>query len=237
MFDQHSEIFKTHISAPDLNKRSDQPPDHLPQKMRGRDSEENQMFVGHDFGGFYADDRRLSVAFRVAFAESREVMTAHNRFSRARHLGDVQPILHPPDVFFAEGRAPRRNLIKVAPRNGVVAGVKTIGGLLDFEDVDVRRQTVIDGVEDLLRAWDVFRPASARRESQMGDLRQGMNSRVSAPGPADLDLSIEEALGGLAQFAGDRAGVRLLLPAAVTRAVVFKRKFPSFHKQWAVGSG
>src|SRR5262245_40419588 len=237
MFDQPREIFSAHISAPDLNKRSEQPPDHLPHKMRGRDSEENQMLVGHDFGGFYADDRRLSVAFRVAFAESREVMTAHNRFSRARHLGDVQPILHPPDVFFAEGRAPRRYLIKIAPRNGVVAGMKTIGGLLDFEDADVRRQPVIDGVEDLLRARDVFRPASARREAQMGDLRQSVNSGVSAPGAPDLDLSIEEALGDLAQFAGDRAGVRLLLPSAITRAVVFKRDFPGFHKKWAVSSG
>src|SRR5262250_2411055 len=197
--------------------------------MRGRDSEEDQMSVGHDFGGFYADDRRLSVAFRVAFAESHEVMTSHNRFSRARHPGDVKSVLHPPDVFFAEGRAPRRDLIKVAPRNGVVAGVKTIGGLFNFEDVDVRRQTVIDGVEDLLRAWDVFRPAPARRESQMGDLRQSVNAGVGAPGAADLDLSIEEIFSGLAQFAGDRARIRLLLPSAVTRAVVFKRDFPCAH--------
>src|SRR4030095_9992924 len=184
MFDQPREIFSAHISAPDLNKRSDQPPDHLPQKMRGLYSEENQMLVGHDFGGFYADDGRLSVPFRVAFAESREVMAAHNRFSRARHLADAKSVLHPPDVFFSEGCAPRRNLIKVAPRNGVVAGMKTIGRLFDFEDVDVRRQTVIDGVEDLLRAWDVFRPASARRESQMSYLRQSVNAGVSAPGAA-----------------------------------------------------
>src|SRR5215475_7700733 len=237
MFDQTREIFSAHVSASDLNKRSDQPPDHLPQKMRGRDSEEDQMLIGHDFGGFYADDRRLSVAFRVAFAESREVMTARNRFSRARHLADVKSVLHPPDVFFSEGRAPRRDLIKIAPRNCAVAGVKTIGGLFDFEDVDVRRQTVVDGVEDLLRTGNVFRPAPARREFQMGGLRQSVNAGVGAPGAADLDLSIEETLGGLAQFAGDRARVRLLLPSAVTRAVVFKREFPRFHKKWAVGSG
>src|SRR5215470_14156017 len=173
--------------------------------MRSRDSEPDQMFISCDFGGLDVDDRRLPVSFRVALAECGEIMTAHNQFGRARHLADLQPVLHPPDIFFAEGRAPRRYLIKIAPRNGVVAGMKTIGGLLDFEDADVRRQPVIDGVEDLLRARDVFRPASARRESQMGDLRQSVNSGVSAPGAADLDLSIEETLGSLAQFAGDRA--------------------------------
>src|SRR5215510_10399617 len=197
--------------------------------MRRLDSEQDQMLVGHDFGGFYADDRRLPVAFRVAFAESGEVMGAYDQFSRARHLGDVQPVLHPPDIFFAEGRAPRRDLIKVAPRNGVVARMKTIVGLFDLQDVDVRRQPVIYGVEDLLRTGNVFRPASARREFQMGDLRQRMNSGVGAPRAADLDLSIEEIFSGLAQFAGDRARVRLLLPSAVARAVVFKGEFPGFH--------
>jgi hypothetical protein len=63
----------------------------------------------------------------------------------------------------------------------------------------------------------------------MGDLRQSVNAGVSAPGAADLDLSIEEIFSGLAQFTGDRARVRLLLPSAVTRAVVFKPKFPREH--------
>ena len=105
------------------------------------------MFISCDFGGLDVDDRRLPVSFRVALAECGEIMTAHNQFGRARHLADLQPVLHPPDIFFAEGRAPRRDLIKVAPRNGVVAGMKTIGGLLDYEDVDVRRQAVVDGVD------------------------------------------------------------------------------------------
>src|SRR5262249_36371068 len=90
-----------------------------------------------DFGGLDVDDRRLPVSFRVALAECGEIMTAHNQFGGARHLADLQPVLHPPDIFFAEGRAPRRDLIKVAPRNGVVAGTETIRGLLDYEDVDV----------------------------------------------------------------------------------------------------
>src|SRR5262249_29257341 len=83
--------------------------------------------------------------------------------------------------------------------------------------------------EDLLRTGYVFRPAAARREFQMGDLRQRMNSGVGAPRAADLDLSIEEIFSGLAQFTGDRAGVRLLLPSAVTSAVVFKGEFPGSH--------
>ncbi len=90
------------------------------------------MFISCDFGGLDVDDRRLPVSFRVALAECGEIMTAHNQFGRARHLADLQPVLHPPDIFFAEGRAPRRDLIKVAPRNGVVAGMKTIGGLLEL---------------------------------------------------------------------------------------------------------
>src|SRR5262245_17200887 len=197
--------------------------------MRSRNSEQDQMFVGRDPGGFDADYRRLPVSFHIPRSESGEVMAAYNRFGRARHPGGIQPVFHPPDVFFAEGRAPRRNLIKIAPRNSVVAGMKTIGGLFDLEDVDVRRQTVVDGVEDLLRAWDVFRPAPARREFQMGHLRQSVNAGVGAPGAADLDLSIEEIFSGLAQFADDRARIRLLLPSAVTSAVVFKRDFPCTH--------
>jgi len=123
IFDQSREIFNTRSSAPDFNQRSDQPPYHLPQKMRSRDSEPDQMFISCDFGGLDVDDRRLPVSFRVALAECGEIMTAHNQFGRARHLADLQPVLHPPDIFFAEGRAPRRDLKKVAPRNGVVAGM------------------------------------------------------------------------------------------------------------------
>src|SRR5262245_51684160 len=223
MFDQPREMLNAQASPPDFNQRSDEPPYHLPQKMRSHDAKQDQMFVGRDPAGFDADDRRLPIALRVALAESGEVMTAHDQFSRARHLGDVQPVLHPPDIFFTEGRAPRRDLIKVAPRNGVVAGMKTIGGLFNFEDVDVRRQTVVDGIEDFMRAGNVFRSAAARREFQMGYLRQRVNARVSAPRAADLDPAIEEIFSGLAQFAGDRARIQLLLPPAVTRAVVFER--------------
>ena len=120
IFDQSREIFNTCSSAPDFNQRSDQPPYHLPQKMRSRDSEPDQMFISCDFGGLDVDDRRLPVSFRVALAECGEIMTAHNQFGRACHLADLQPVLHPPDIFFAEGRAPRRDLIKVAPSSDAV---------------------------------------------------------------------------------------------------------------------
>ena len=63
----------------------------------------------------------------------------------------------------------------------------------------------------------------------MGDLRQRVNAGVGAPGAADLDLSIEKIFSGPAQFAGDSARICLLLPAAVTTAVVFKCEFPGSH--------
>src|SRR5262249_28244491 len=147
------------------------------------------------------------------------------------------PVFSPPDISVAESRALRGDLIKVSQRNGVVAGVKAIRRLIDFDDIDVRWQAVVDGVEDLLRAGNVLRPASARREFQVGDLRQRVDSGVRAPRAPDLDLAVEEILGGLMQFSGHGAPVRLLLPAAVTRAVVFEREFPGFHMKWVVGSG
>src|SRR5262245_39947302 len=56
-----------------------------------------------------------------------------------------------------------------------------------------------------------------------------MNARVGAARAAYFDRPPEELFGGFAHLAGDGAGIRLLLPAAVTSALVFKCDFPRYH--------
>jgi hypothetical protein len=65
-------------------------------------------------------------------------MTAHNQFGRARHLADLQPVLHPPDIFFAEGRAPRRDLIKGEPSVGRFGELQNVK--LDHQRLTVDRE-------------------------------------------------------------------------------------------------
>src|SRR5438128_9251472 len=57
-----------------------------------------------------------------------------------------------------------------------------------------------------------------------------MHASVSAAGALHLHLFSEDLAGGLFQFAHDGPGVLLVLPAAVTGAVIFEENLEGSHR-------
>jgi hypothetical protein len=57
------------------------------------------------------------------------------------------------------------------------------------------------------------------------NLPERMNARVGSAGALHLNLAMKNSVDGLAQLAHHGARVLLLLPSAVSRAVVLKKKF------------
>jgi hypothetical protein len=61
----------------------------------------------------------------------------------------------------------------------------------------------------------------------MGDLSERVDAGIRAAGPVDVDIAVEDNARGLSQLSHDGSSVFLLLPAAVSRAIVFKKNFES----------
>src|SRR6185436_10614772 len=60
---------------------------------------------------------------------------------------------------------------------------------------------------------------------EMGNLAEGVNTCIRAPGAVQFHIPVKHADGRFTEFSHHRAGVFLLLPPAVTRAVVFEYEF------------
>jgi hypothetical protein len=61
----------------------------------------------------------------------------------------------------------------------------------------------------------------------MGNLTEGVHPAIRAACAVDFHVTVKNNISGFAQFSRDGAGVFLLLPAAVARAIVFKKQFVS----------
>jgi hypothetical protein len=64
----------------------------------------------------------------------------------------------------------------------------------------------------------------------MCHLAHGMDARIGAPRALNFYVSSEQILNSELQLALYRAGVDLLLPSGVARAVVFKNQSKCLHK-------
>src|SRR5439155_26163677 len=145
--------------------------------------------------------------FLAICRERLEIAHADERARARTHPRDVERVLDPPDERLRKRGAALGDLIDVAPRHGVVPRVEPMRHLLNREDVDVRRELVVDTPpEDLAgeRGADV----------EMRDLRRGVHARVGAPGSVQFEvLTGGDGANGAVDLALYRARVFLNLPA------------------------
>ena len=113
--------------------------------------------------------------FRPFFIGERlEVVKAHQVCSGLVHLFDVQGIFDPPHEVFAKSVTAAGNLVDVAARNGVVAGMEFLRHRIHADDVDIVGQQVIQ-----------FLPNQPHRHFgahvQVRHLSEGVYTCVGAP--------------------------------------------------------
>src|SRR5271166_2378723 len=217
--DRPQEIFRAQLAQSDLYQHADNPPNHAPKKMRRADPEQNEVPFHLNPRGLYNHHGRNVRPGRIERAEGGKVVTANQHGSGARHRRHVQLFFHPPHVLLHKRGAARRDLIEVRPADGVVPRMELRRRRLHFDYAHVGGQPVVEPAANLLRT---HRPRGF--DAQMRHLRQRMYSRVRAPGALDIDLGLEQLLGRRPKLPHYRAGVDLLLPAAVLGAIVFERE-------------
>ncbi len=218
---QARHVLDPQLAAADLGQHPHQAPHHLPQEVRAHHAHQDQgPGLGHldplegDAGGGLVG---------VVGGEGAEVLEAQEGLGRGPHRLDLEGVLDPPHEGLAEGRAAAGDLVEVGPRLGRVAGVELARDLLHPQQVDVGRQAVVEGEEQLVGP-------QARLEVEVRHLGQGVHAGVGAAGPVKLEVL---ALGQVAHrrhdLARHRAGVLLDLPAAVARAVVLEGQLEARH--------
>ena len=134
---------------------------------------------------------------------------------RVAHCRNVQRLFDPPDKRLGEGAPARGDLIEIAPADRGMPGVEAVGHHLNVEDVDVRRQLVVQ------RA-----PQRGGRErgatSRCATWAQRVHAGVGPPRPIQLEVAaVRSPSGRRDRFALDGPGVLLDLPTAVSRPGVF----------------
>lgn len=124
-FDHPFELFDGYIPATHLGEHPDDPPDHLPQKMRRADAEADQVAVEKDLGMIDLYDRGSLLSF-LKLAKRNKVMLADEHFGSFTHRFHIQTFLDPPDKALRKRVSPGRDPIEIVSGDGVVAGVKCI---------------------------------------------------------------------------------------------------------------
>src|SRR5438874_391376 len=213
-------------AAADLDEHADDAADHLPEKMRSLDGDQNQLAFLDELHAVDEDARRprlLPFVARVGGGKRAEVAQADDRACSLAHARNLERLLHPPDVAFRERRAAARDLIEVAARDRVVARVKAVRHLRRREDVDVRRQLVVDPPAQRLGG-------QRRRDVEVRHLRERVYACVGAAGSVQLEIpAAGHRPDGAIDFALHRSGVLLDLPAAVARPRVLDRQLVAGH--------
>src|SRR5688572_4309113 len=132
------------------------------------------------------------------------------------HRPGIERLLDPPDERLRERGAPARDLVDVAPRDGIVPRVKAMPYLIDSEDVDIGRQRVVDAPSQRLgreREIDI----------QMRHLAERVNARIRTTGTVQLELlharDLEKRALDLPLY---RSRIALDLPAAIARPGVLE---------------
>ena len=102
-------------------------------------------------------------------------------FGRRAHLRQVEIVAHPPDEILGERRAPPRDLIQIAARDRIVARVKLPLRQLDFQQMNVARQRVVDAPAQRLGG-------DRRDDVEVRDLFERMHAGVGPSGAVQLEL-------------------------------------------------
>ena len=129
----------------DLDERPRQAADHLPEEVRRADPEEEE--VGRLGRRLEAREPHLDESRIVSLgvlAEAAEVVPAGEEVRGGLHGLRVEAVLDPPDVALAERRAAPRDAVAVDALPGVVARVERPRRRREVEDVDVRREAVVE---------------------------------------------------------------------------------------------
>jgi hypothetical protein len=152
-----------------------------------------------------------------------KVLHADEGMGSQSHPIDVEPISDPPDERLGERRSAERDLIEVTTGDGVMARVETMRHDQCRQDIDVRRQILIQlSQENLAR--------QRRADVEMRDLRQRVNARIRSASSVELEvLAAGHRANSPIDFALDRPCILLNLPAAVARAGVLDRELEARH--------
>ena len=143
---------------------------------------------------------------------------------------DVNRLAHPPHERLRERGAPPGDLIEIPARHGVVARVKSVRHDGRRQDVDVRRQLVVQAPPERLGR-------QRRADVEVRHLRQRVNAGIGAARAVKLEvLAAGDASRRAIDFALNRSRVLLDLPAAVTRAGVLDGQLEARHR-WILRAG
>jgi hypothetical protein len=118
----------------------------------------------------YDDRGNLSNAF---VTKAGEVPTPNKQARSIAHRTFVQTIFYPPDIALCECAPSLRYLIEVHACHCVTTGIEFVRGIFDLEHIDIRRQPVIELVEQInpLYSWS---------SPQSSNLSKGVHARVGA---------------------------------------------------------
>ena len=114
--------------------------------MRAGHADQDEVTVLDKGHLVHQDLGRLLV--RVIVAEGLEVVPAREPGRGGLHAGQIEWLAHPPHERLGKRAAPARELIQVTTRDGAMPRVETMGHGIDGQDVDVRRQRVVDPATD-----------------------------------------------------------------------------------------
>jgi len=204
--------------------------------MRALDGDQQEIAVLPDLDAIHQHQRgsplgprprglgivRVALA-RVRGGERLEVLHPDEGRGRLAHGVHVERFPHPPDVGLGERGPAPGDLVDVAACDRAVPRVEPVRRLGGAEYVDVRRQLVVEALNERGRR-------QVRRHVEVGDLREGVHAGVGTAGAVQLEvLTSGHRPDRPVQFTLDGARVLLDLPAAVAGAGVLDREAIAGH--------
>lgn len=180
--------------------------------MGGHEPEQDEIPGLGELGREDLDDRSLLP--QLPLGELAEVAPAPHALERPLELAQVERRFDPPDEPLRERGPAPAELIEVAARPGVVAGMEGARGPLDREQREVR------GKERLHPLPQDFRLRQRRARPQVRHLGQGVNPGVRPPRAADLARRFQDLLASGPQDPGHRPLTGLFLPAPIAGSLV-----------------
>lgn len=223
--EKFAKLIERDFAEADFDEGADNAADHFPEEVGGFDAEENQVVGGADFGGGDDDDGGFAGLGVVGLGEVAEVVAAGEERGGVGHGLEVEAVLDPPDLALVEGGFAGGDLVEVGAGGGVVAGVEVRVGFLEVENDDVGGEEFVEVVTGAFRGKGDF-----AAKTGMGDLGEGVDAGVGAARSHEFNRLAKDLFAGFLEGAGDRAGVRLFLPAVIIRTIKLNRELPSLHQ-------
>ena len=183
--EQRADALAGEAAAAHLDQHADNPPHHLPEKVRADDADEHQRAVA---------PRRLtsSTSTCVDFSSGSSSVNARkspkpvSAAAAARIASRSSGVAHPPDERLGERRPAPGDLIEVAARDGAVPRVEPRRHALGGEHVDVGGQRVVDVADERAPA------AAGSRASRCDDLAERVHAGVGPAGAVGLERPAAE---------------------------------------------